>query len=95
MWKERAKVASIDMLRKQIQKKFNPVDQHDAHEFLLYLVQNLQEEGTPVEGHNFDGSDMHKTQEQIIDEYRVGHPSIIDDIFTGMEKTVISCPCSY
>jgi len=26
MWKERSKVASIDMLRKQIQKKFNPVD---------------------------------------------------------------------
>jgi ubiquitin C-terminal hydrolase len=92
VWTEKKKVVSIDKLRTHIMKKFEPVDQHDAHEFLLYLVQNLQEEGTPVEGHNFDGSVGGKSQEQVLEEYRASHPSIIDDIFTGMEKTLITCP---
>jgi hypothetical protein len=41
MWKESHRVASVEMLRAEISKKFTPIDQHDAHEFLLYLVQNL------------------------------------------------------
>jgi len=57
--------------------------QHDAHEFLSYLLGNLQEETTPIDGSVFDGSREGLTPEQAWQEYKSAHPSIVDQLFTG------------
>lgn len=35
--------------------------QHDSHEFMIYLLSSLQDEETPIEGSQFDGSDERKS----------------------------------
>jgi hypothetical protein len=57
--------------------------QHDSHEFMMFLFGSLQDEETPTEGSQFDGSDPHKNLDQILKEYYRAHPSIIDRLFTG------------
>lgn len=46
-----------------------------------------------MEGKDFDGSAKTATAEKVIEEYKKGHPSIIDEVFSGMLKTVITCVC--
>lgn len=65
--------------------------QHDSHEFMAYLLSCLQEEETPKKGSYFDGSCEKKSYQQIIEEYYTAHPSIIDRLFTGIQKTVVTC----
>lgn len=65
--------------------------QHDSHEFMMYLLGSLQDEETPMEGSNFDGSDERKSYEQILSEYDRSHPSIIDKLFSGMQRTIVTC----
>ena len=40
------RVLKTTKLRKQVQREFNPVMEHDAHEFMLYLVNRLKDEVT-------------------------------------------------
>jgi uncharacterized UBP type Zn finger protein len=39
-----------------VSRKFYPVQQHDSHEFLIYMLSNLEDEETPIATHAFDGS---------------------------------------
>ena len=65
--------------------------QHDSHEFMAYFFSSLQDEETPMEGSQFDGSKEDKTLDMVIDEYFSSHPSIIDKMFSGIQKTVVTC----
>ena len=55
-------------IKKLVRRKFDPVVQHDSHEFMVYLLEQLQDEQTPLEG-VFDGSDGKKALDQICREY--------------------------
>lgn len=65
--------------------------QHDSHEFLIYLFEQLQDEQTPKSKVKFDGSDPKKSAKAICQEYYSLNPSIIDKIFSGIIKTVVTC----
>lgn len=43
------RVLKTTKLRKLVQSEFNPIMEHDAHEFMLYLVNRLKEEVTEKE----------------------------------------------
>ena len=61
MYRAQDKVIDINKyLKDVILKKFNPIMQHDSHEFMIYLLSSLADEETPLEGNKFDGSDEKK-----------------------------------
>lgn len=41
-----SRVLSTENLRYLIKKEFNPIMEHDCHEFLLYFLNNLKDELT-------------------------------------------------
>ena len=43
------RVLKTTKLRKLVQSEFNPVMEHDAHEFMLYLVNRLKDEVTETQ----------------------------------------------
>ena len=57
----------LKYLKEVVQKKFCPIMMHDGHEFLMYTLANLQDEGTPKEGSAFDGSDPTKPEDVIFE----------------------------
>lgn len=82
-------------IKKLIRRKFDPVVQHDSHEFMVYLLEQLQDEQTP-KGGVFDGSDGKKPLSQICEEYFRVRPSIIDKLFSGIQQTIVECgKCGY
>ena len=64
-----SKIIEIKFLKEVVARKFQPIMQHDSHEFMMYLFSNLQDEETPVAGSRFDGSAENKTLEQVVVEY--------------------------
>ncbi len=46
---DQVRVLKTTKLRKLIQTEFNPIMEHDAHEFMLYLVNKLKDEVTEKE----------------------------------------------
>lgn len=78
-------------------QKFKPSQQHDAHEFMVFLFAQLQEEETPLHMlREFNGTDPNKPLEQSCNEYEKSHPSIIDRTFSGMQRTTVTCgKCSH
>jgi ubiquitin C-terminal hydrolase len=42
-------VLKTTKLRKLVQSEFNPIMEHDAHEFMLYIVNRLKDEVTDKE----------------------------------------------
>ena len=78
-------------LRKLVKRNFDPLMQHDSHEFLVYLFEQLQDEQTPKSKRKFDGSDGKKSAMQARDEYFSFNPSIIDRTFSGIMKTIVTC----
>lgn len=56
MYRSETQYIEIRHLKDTVAKKFHPILQHDSHEFMAYLLSNLQDEETPVEGSQFDGS---------------------------------------
>lgn len=83
-------------LKKIVRRSFDPLMQHDSHEFLVYLFEQLQDEQTPVFKEKFDGSDPKKTVQQVCEDYYRLNPSVIDKIFGGMMKTIVTCSrCEY
>ena len=77
-------------IKKLIRRKFDPVVQHDSHEFMVHLLEQLQDEQTP-KGGVFDGADSKKTLQQICSEYFAVRPSIIDKLFSGIQQTIVEC----
>jgi ubiquitin C-terminal hydrolase len=65
--------------------------QHDSHEFMVYLFEQLQDEQTPRSKRKFDGSDAKKSASQVCAEYFSLNPSIIDKTFSGIMKTIVTC----
>ena len=55
-------------LKKLVRRKFDPVAQHDSHEFMLYIFEQLQDELTPKHS-GWDGSDPRKPLRQACEEY--------------------------
>ena len=43
------RVFKTTKLRKLVQSEFNPIMEHDAHEFMLYLVNRLKDEVTETQ----------------------------------------------
>ena len=94
VFKLESKIIDVKYLKDVVARKFPPRMQHDSHEFMMYLFSNLQDEETPVAGSRFDGSDENKRLEQVIVEYDQSHPSIIDKLFSGKYRYLLSYPCS-
>ena len=74
--------------------------QHDSHEFLMHLIGMLQDEETPLKLKKFNGDDDKKnagrTIAQIYREYFTANPSCIDQVFSGMYKSIVKCgKCSH
>lgn len=69
--------------------------QHDSHEFLMHILSSLQDEETPINNKKFDGvvttKNSSRKLEYIYQEYFDSNPSIIDNIFTGIQRSVVSC----
>lgn len=73
-------------LKQVLKRKFDPILQHDSHEFMVFLFEQLSDEQTPSASSAFDGSNPKKSIQQIVNEYNTSHPSIIDRIFSGKCK---------
>ena len=74
--------------------------EHDSHEFLIYLLSMLQDEETPLSKKKFDGevnpNNKHRTIDNIKMEYFKYNPSIIDELFTGLQRSIVKCAnCDY
>lgn len=52
-------------LKKLVKRNFDPLMQHDSHEFLVYLFEQLQDEQTPKQKQKFNGSDPKISVKQI------------------------------
>lgn len=70
--------------------------QHDSHEFMIYLLEAIQDEQTPLKGLKFDGTNAKKPLEIVCREYYQANPSIISKLFSGIIQTVVTCgKCNY
>ena len=74
-----------------LRRRFDPIMQHDSHEFMVYLLEQLQEEQTLKSRPNFDGSDHRKSVSDICTEFEACYSTIIDRIFSGVMQTVVKC----
>ena len=72
---------------KIVEKKFNPVHQHDVHEFLIYMLTNISEELTPKQDLGATLS-MDRVEKLPAEEYWAYHckrnPSVIDKAYQGL-----------
>lgn len=78
-------------LKQLLRRRFDPIQQHDSHEFMVYLLEQLQEEQTLKNKPRFDGSDDKKPLSQIVKEYEASYNTIIDQIFSGIMQTIVKC----
>ena len=51
-------------LKKLVRKKFDPIVQHDSHEFMVWILEQVQDEQT-LRGAAFEGSDSKKPVHEI------------------------------
>ena len=57
-------------LQKVLRRKFDPIMQHDSHEFMVFLFEQLSDEQTPKVGSEWDGDGSTKRpMQQICNEY--------------------------
>lgn len=68
-------------------RKFPSSIQHDAHEFLIHVISNLQEEENGKPRLNFDD----KPGEQCWREYTKTHKSKVDQSLAGMIQSTVTC----
>lgn len=93
-------VLNPTMLKNLIRRRFTPIMQHDSHEFLMHLLSELQDEETRVGDKKFNGEvtakNKHRTMEDIYREYFFANPSCIDQVFTGIQRSIVKCAnCCY
>ena len=79
----------LGLMKGLARRKFDPATEHDCHEFLIYLLSNLQDELTPKNS-RFDSS-VSKTNEEAWCAYKTAYPSIVDSLFTGLLKKSVKC----
>mmetsp|Transcript_24339 Transcript_24339/g.23952 ORF Transcript_24339/g.23952 Transcript_24339/m.23952 type:complete len:130 (-) Transcript_24339:398-787(-) len=77
------------MIRRLIQSEFTPALEHDSHEFLLYFLNNLKDELTEKGMKLSFGKETNV--EQVWKQYIKNFPSIVDKLFTMIEKSTIKC----
>ena len=78
-------------LKHLLKRRFDPIMQHDSHEFMVYLLEQLQDEQTLRSRPVFNGSDPNKPVEQICTEFSRSYSTIIDEIFSGIMQTIVKC----
>ena len=93
-------VLNPTMLKNLIRRRFTPIMQHDSHEFLMHLLSELQDEETRVGDKKFNGEvtakNKHRTMQDIYREYFFANPSCIDQVFTGIQRSIVKCAnCCY
>eukprot|EP00347_Sterkiella_histriomuscorum_P005494 403356401 len=81
-----------------IERKFTSNLQHDAHEFLIFLLSQLQDELNP--GPQSEANrrfSMTSSQASTFwKSYKSAHPSIIDNLFVGQLSQIVQCKqCEY
>jgi ubiquitin C-terminal hydrolase len=82
-------------IKKYTNKLFDPSEQHDCHEVLRYILSEMQDEMNPAKRIPTNPND-NLNSEQAWTQYKAGHPSFIDDVFTGLISSKISCKhCNY
>lgn len=69
--------------------EFSPIMEHDSHEFFLYLLNKLKDELTDKSSKlPLDATQpLHK----LWNTFTSSFPSLIDQMFTLIEKTIILC----
>ncbi|CAI2365567.1 unnamed protein product [Moneuplotes crassus] len=89
-----ALVLEIIRFRSKFSEDFPMREEHDSCEFILKLLQTLQNELNPPEQKfNPSGSIDHR---EVWRKYKKSHPSIIDKLFIGIEETTYQCEgCSH
>ena len=58
--------------------------QHDSHEFMVYILDQLQIEQMPKNAIRFDGNDQKLPYSQQIEQFDRAFPTLIDRIFSGL-----------
>ena len=70
--------------------------QHDSHEFMVYLLDQLQSEVLLTTLPKFNGDDSEKAIPDIINDFNESFPTVIDEVFGGLMQTVVKCgKCKY
>lgn len=78
-------------LKALLRRRFDPIMQHDSHEFMVYFLEQLQEEQTLKIRAMFNGSDHNKSIADINTEFKTCYSTIIDQIFSGIIQTIVKC----
>jgi len=76
-------IISPDYLVKTISSVFNPLQQHDSHEFFTFVLTRLEEEETPTEKRFVWEHNIGMKASYAYRLYMSAHPSIVDQLFTG------------
>jgi ubiquitin C-terminal hydrolase len=79
---------------KLVERRFSRALQHDAHEFMMYLLGALQDELNPCPKRSEIGKRFTMTSSQSSEfwnNYQQAHPSIIDTHFVGQLSRTVQC----
>jgi len=77
-----------------VYKRFHWGVHHDCHEFLLYLLSNLQDEMISATKTSIKLENM--SEQEAWSLYKENNNTIIDELFAGMYKSIVICEkCSY
>lgn len=76
-----------------IEHRFTSTMQHDAHEFMMYILSQLQDELNPGPQNEVNRRfSMTSSQSSTFwKNYTLAHPSIIDQLFVGQLSQVVQC----
>ena len=87
-WKTKKKTVDPFCIQKLVYRIFQPGTQQDAHEFMRYILCQLQEETSP---YNVPTRPENLGDEDSWKFYVKYHPSIIDFIFAGQYESSVIC----
>ena len=65
--------------------------QHDSHEFMVYLLDQLQSEVLLSDLPKFNGDDNTRGFQTLINDFNTSYPTVIDQVFGGLMQTYVKC----
>ncbi|KAL4456270.1 hypothetical protein ABPG74_014231 [Tetrahymena malaccensis] len=87
-------ILDMNLLKKVIKKPFIPHEQHDAQEFIRYILSEIQDELNPILPNK--NPTQFKDSEEAYQYYLRFQNSIIDYIFSGQLSSNVNCSkCGY
>ncbi|EAR96319.2 ubiquitin carboxy-terminal hydrolase (macronuclear) [Tetrahymena thermophila SB210] len=87
-------ILDMNLLKKVIKKPFIPHEQHDAQEFIRYILSEIQDELNPILPSK--NPTQFKDSEEAYQYYLRFQNSIIDYIFSGQLSSNVNCSkCGY